>query len=145
MWRSLPHQDEGFDILSDRLPKYGRRRERLHGRCRRPRRPRDAALVPDHGDPGVRPHHGLLQRAHEHSDGRPLSAALHPRPVFNPLSATRQPKKVEALKKLDFYVVMDTQWNSSCDYADYVLPACTQLRESQQFARRTAAGTFDRH
>lgn len=36
----------------------------------------------------------------------------------NPLSATRCPKKVEeALKKLDYYVVMDTCWNSSCNYA----------------------------
>ncbi len=62
----------------------------------------------------------------------------------NPLSATRQPKKVEeALKKLDFYVVMDTQWNSSCDYADYVLPAATNYETSHQFGTKNSpAGTF---
>lgn len=62
----------------------------------------------------------------------------------NPLSATRQPKKiVEALKKLDFYVVMDVYWNSSCDYADIVLPACTQYEASDQFAvKNSAAGTY---
>lgn len=62
----------------------------------------------------------------------------------NPLSATRQPKKVEeALKKLDFYVVMDTQWNSSCDFADYVLPACTNYESDYQFdTKNSPAGTF---
>lgn len=62
----------------------------------------------------------------------------------NPLSATRQPKKIEeALKKLDFYVVMDTQWNSSCDFADYVLPAATNYETSHQFGTKNSpAGTF---
>ena len=62
----------------------------------------------------------------------------------NPLSATRQPKKViEALKKLELYVVVDTEWNSSCDYADYVLPACTNYETDQQFAtKNSAAGTW---
>lgn len=62
----------------------------------------------------------------------------------NPLSATRQPKKVaEALKKLDYYVVMDTSWNSSCDYADIVLPAATQYETSDQFAvKNMKDGTF---
>lgn len=62
----------------------------------------------------------------------------------NPLSATRQPKKiVEALKKLDFYVVMDVKWNSSCDYADIVLPAATQYESADQFAiKNSPAGTF---
>ncbi|MEG1830999.1 MAG: molybdopterin-dependent oxidoreductase [Raoultibacter sp.] len=62
----------------------------------------------------------------------------------NPMSATRQPKKIEeALKKLEFYVVMDTAWNSSCDYADIVLPACTQYEAADQFAtKNTPAGTF---
>lgn len=62
----------------------------------------------------------------------------------NPLSATRQPKKiVEALKKLDFYVVMDTEWNSSCPYADIVLPACTNYESDVQFAtKNSAAGTW---
>ncbi len=55
----------------------------------------------------------------------------------NPLSATRQPKRVvEALKKLDYFVVMDTHWNPSCDYADFVLPACMQYEVSHQIATR---------
>lgn len=62
----------------------------------------------------------------------------------NPLSATRQPKTiVEALKKLDYYVVMDTAWNSSCDYADIVLPAATQYEVSEQFdTKNSADGTY---
>ncbi len=62
----------------------------------------------------------------------------------NPLTATRQPKQVaEALKKLDFYVVMDTEWNSSCAYADIVLPACTNYETDQQFATKNSpAGTW---
>lgn len=62
----------------------------------------------------------------------------------NPLSATRQPKRVkQALEKLDFYVVMDTKWNSSCDYADVVLPAATQYESADQFATKNSpAGTF---
>ncbi len=62
----------------------------------------------------------------------------------NPLSATRQPKKVvEALKKLDLYIVMDTEWNSSCPYADYVLPACVNYESDKQFATKNfAEGTW---
>lgn len=57
----------------------------------------------------------------------------------NPLSATRQPKTViEALKKLDLYIVMDTEWNSSCDYADYVLPACVNYETSEQIATKNS-------
>lgn len=62
----------------------------------------------------------------------------------NPLSQTRQPKMVaEALKKLDFFFVMDTAWNPSCDYADYVLPACTRYEDSCQIgSRNMPEGTF---
>ena len=62
----------------------------------------------------------------------------------NPLTATRQPKTVvEALKKLDYYVVMDTEWNSSCPYADIVLPACVHYELSEQFATKNMAdGTW---
>lgn len=62
----------------------------------------------------------------------------------NPFGATRQPKNIaEALKKLEFYMVVDTHWNSSCDYADYVLPACSHYEAGQQFAtKNTPAGTF---
>lgn len=62
----------------------------------------------------------------------------------NPMSATRQPKTVaEALKKLDYYVVMDVAWNSSCDYADIVLPAATQYESADQFSVNNGPeGTF---
>ena len=62
----------------------------------------------------------------------------------NPLTATRQPKKiVEALKKLDLYIVMDTEWNSSCAFADYVLPACSNYEISEQFATKNfTTGTW---
>ena len=62
----------------------------------------------------------------------------------NPFGATRQPKRIkEALEKLEFYMVVDTHWNSSCDYADYVLPACSQYEAAQQFAvKNSADGTF---
>ena len=62
----------------------------------------------------------------------------------NPMSSTRQPKKVaEALKKCDCYVAMDTTWNASCDYADYVLPAATGYETSHQIALKNRPnGTF---
>ena len=47
----------------------------------------------------------------------------------NPLSATRQPKKVaKALERLELFVVHDTHWSPSCAYADYVLPAVHAVR-----------------
>lgn len=62
----------------------------------------------------------------------------------NPFGATRQPKNIEqALRELEFYFVVDTHWNPSCDYADYVLPACSHYEAGQQFAtRNTVDGTF---
>ncbi len=62
----------------------------------------------------------------------------------NPFGATRQPKTIaRALAELDFYVVNDVRWNTSCDYADYVLPACTHYECSQQFAVKNGPqGTF---
>ena len=55
----------------------------------------------------------------------------------NPFGATRQPKRIaEALKKLDFYFVMDMYWNSSCDYADIVLPASSLYERDHQFATK---------
>ena len=62
----------------------------------------------------------------------------------NPMTATRQPKKVaEALTKVDYYVVVDTEWNSSCPYADLILPACTNYETSQQTAVfNSPAGTW---
>ena len=62
----------------------------------------------------------------------------------NPFGATRQPKDiVRALEKLEFYFVMDSHWNSSCDWADYVVPACSHYEAGQQIGvKNTAAGTF---
>ena len=51
----------------------------------------------------------------------------------NPLSATRNPRKVvEALKKLDFMFVADVYHASHVNYADIVLPACTSYEHSHQ-------------
>jgi len=51
----------------------------------------------------------------------------------NPLSATRNPRKVaEALKKLEFCFVMDLYWGPHVDYADIVLPACSDYERSDQ-------------
>jgi thiosulfate reductase / polysulfide reductase chain A len=53
----------------------------------------------------------------------------------NPLSATRNPKKVaEALKRLDFMFVVDTHWAPHVSYADIVLPACTSYEHSDQIS-----------
>ena len=62
----------------------------------------------------------------------------------NPLSATRNPRKVaEALKKLDFMFVMDVSHAPHVDYADIVLPACTSYEQDDFFAvRRTARGVW---
>lgn len=62
----------------------------------------------------------------------------------NPFGATRQPKRIaEALRHIDLYFVHDTHWNTSCDYADYVLPACTHYECSQQFGvKNSEEGTF---
>lgn len=62
----------------------------------------------------------------------------------NPFGATRQPARVaEALRKLDLYVVHDTRWNPSCDFADFVLPACTHYECSQQIGTKNGPeGTF---
>ena len=62
----------------------------------------------------------------------------------NPLSATRNPRKVaEALKRLDFMFVMDVSHAPHVDYADIVLPACTSYEQDDFFAiRRTVRGTW---
>ncbi len=50
---------------------------------------------------------------------------------------------MRALEKLEFYFVMDSHWNSSCDWADYVVPACSHYEAGQQIGvKNTAAGTF---
>lgn len=62
----------------------------------------------------------------------------------NPFGATRQPKKVaEALMKLDFYVVMDQFYNTSCDYADVIFPAASHYEISHQIGTKNRVdGTF---
>ena len=62
----------------------------------------------------------------------------------NPLSATRNPRKVaEALKKLEFMFVMDVFHAPHVDYADVVLPACTSYEQSDHFGtRNTAEGVW---
>ncbi len=55
----------------------------------------------------------------------------------NPLSATRNPRKVaEALKKLDFMFAMDIFHSPHLDYADIVLPACTSYEQGDFFGAR---------
>ncbi len=62
----------------------------------------------------------------------------------NPLSATRNPKKVaEALRKLDFMFVMDVFRAPHVDFADIVLPACTSYEQDLFFGtKRTPEGTW---
>ncbi len=62
----------------------------------------------------------------------------------NPLSATRNPKRVvEALKKLDFMFVADIYHTSHVDYADIVLPVCTSYEHSDQiFIKNVNEGTW---
>ena len=78
-----------------------------------------------------------------------LSGNPYPIRVLNatnstPLSATRNPVKVaEALKQLDFMFVMDVYWSPHVDYADIVLPACTDYERDDQFGvKNTAEGTW---
>jgi thiosulfate reductase / polysulfide reductase chain A len=55
----------------------------------------------------------------------------------NPLSATRNPKRVaEALKKLDFMFAADVYQASHVNYADIVLPVCSSYESSHQISLR---------
>jgi thiosulfate reductase / polysulfide reductase chain A len=57
----------------------------------------------------------------------------------NPLSATRNPRKVaEALKKLEFMFVVDVFHAPHVDFADIVLPACTSYEQGNFFGVRPA-------
>jgi anaerobic selenocysteine-containing dehydrogenase len=62
----------------------------------------------------------------------------------NPLSATRNPRKVaEALRKLEFMFVVDVFHAPHVDYADIVLPACTSYEQDGYFGvRKTREGTW---
>lgn len=76
--------------------------------------------------------------------GKPYPIRVLNASCTNPLSATRNPKKVaEALKKLDFMFVMDVFHASHVDFADIVLPACTSYEQSDHFGmKNTKEGTW---
>ena len=76
--------------------------------------------------------------------GRPYPLRAVIAQATNPLSATRDPKRVaRALSALDFYVVMDVAYNPSCDYADIVLPAATDYEVGALIAEKhTRKGTL---
>jgi len=76
--------------------------------------------------------------------GKPYPLRVVQASCTNPLTATRNPRKVaEALKKLDFFFVMDTCRASHMDYADIVLPACTDYEHSHQIeVRNRREGTW---
>ncbi len=76
--------------------------------------------------------------------GKPYPIRVLNASCSNPLSATRNPQKVaEALKKLDFFFVMDIYHGPHVDYADIVLPACTSYEHSDQIEiRNKKEGTW---
>jgi anaerobic selenocysteine-containing dehydrogenase len=76
--------------------------------------------------------------------GKPYPLRVLNASCSNPLSATRNPKKVaEALKRLDFMFVMDISHAPHVDFADIVLPACTSYEQGDYFCvRNTPGGTW---
>ena len=76
--------------------------------------------------------------------GRPYPLRVIHAGCTNPLSATRNPRRVaEALKKLDFFFVMDLYHAPHVDFADIVLPACTSYEMSDQIAvKNSREGTW---
>jgi thiosulfate reductase/polysulfide reductase chain A len=76
--------------------------------------------------------------------GKPYPLRVVQASCTNPLSATRNPRQVaEALKKLDFFFVMDVCRAPHTDYADIVLPACTDYEHSHQIeVRNRREGTW---
>jgi anaerobic selenocysteine-containing dehydrogenase len=76
--------------------------------------------------------------------GKPYPLRVLQASCTNPLSATRNPKKVaEALKKLEFFFVMDVCRGPHMNYADIVLPACTDYEHSHQIeVRNRREGTW---
>lgn len=134
-----------FDILTERLPKSAEDEEKGYfagmSKLVAPETPR-WYQNPKTWESGPNSAYFKALMSILTEDPYPLRAVLGQ--ASNPFGATRQPKKIaEALKKLDFYFVHDTHWNTSCDYADYVLPAATHYECSQQFGtKNTPAGTF---
>ena len=129
-----------FDILTDRLP--ASEEDEANGwmpgvaKLVAPETPRwFQTMVTQESGPTSAYYKGLLSILTE--EPYPLRCVFAQ--SSNPLTATRQPKTIiEALKKLELYVVMDTEWNSSCDYADYVLPACVNYESDKQFATKNS-------
>ena len=76
--------------------------------------------------------------------GRPYPLRVVQASCTNPLSATRNPRKIaEVLRKLDFFFVMDVYHAPHIDYADIVLPACTDYeRNDQMEVRNRREGTW---
>ncbi len=76
--------------------------------------------------------------------GKPYPLRVLNASCSNPLSATRNPRRVaEALKKLDFMFVADIYHASHVDYADIVLPACTSYEHSDQICiKNVKEGTW---
>ena len=76
--------------------------------------------------------------------GKPYPLRVVQASCTNPLSATRNPRKVaEALKKLDFFFVMDVCRAPHINYADIILPACTDYEHSHQIeVRNRKEGTW---
>jgi thiosulfate reductase/polysulfide reductase chain A len=76
--------------------------------------------------------------------GKPYPIRVLNATCSNPLSATRNPRKVaEALKKLDFLFVMDIYHAPHVDFADIVLPASTSYEQSDQIeVRNRKEGTW---
>jgi thiosulfate reductase/polysulfide reductase chain A len=69
--------------------------------------------------------------------GKPYPIRVLNASCTNPLSATRNPKKVaEALKQLEFFFVMDIYHAPHVDFADIVLPACTDYERNDQIETR---------
>jgi thiosulfate reductase / polysulfide reductase chain A len=76
--------------------------------------------------------------------GKPYPLRVLNASCSNPLSATRNPKKVaEALKKLDFMFVADVYHAPHVDFADIVLPVCTSYEHSDQISlKNVKEGTW---
>lgn len=134
-----------IDVLSDRLPATEEDEENgwMAGVSNlvAPETPRwFQTMVTQESGPTSAYYKGLRSIVTE--DPYPLRCVLAQ--SSNPLSATRQPQAIiEALEKLDLYIVMDTEWNSSCDYADYVLPAAVTYETDKQFATKNSSeGTW---
>lgn len=50
---------------------------------------------------------------------------------LNPQMWPQPQRMLEALEKVEFFVVTDLFWNEACERADYVLPACTAIERDQ--------------